>query len=65
MQPRKKKAAGARFSTADLVLLALAVGGAGYLVWRVRSSGGWDDRFPGASRTLGGGPTVGRTAKHK
>ena len=67
MQPRKKKAGGARYSTADLVLLSLAVGGVAYLWWQFRGNGdtGWDQRFPGTARTLGGDPATTRTAKHK
>ena len=68
MQSRKKKALGAKYSTADLVLLTMALGGVGYLWWLLHvSSGGWTiaNRFPGAARTLGGSPGGSRTAKHK
>lgn len=67
MQPRKKKAGGAKYSTADLVLLSLAVGGVAYLWWQFHggSGAGWDQRFPGAARTLGGDFAATRTAKHK
>lgn len=57
MQARKKKAAGAKYSTADLVLLMVAAGGALYFKrsWLLSTLQNWtcSTMFPGGGRRLG------------